>query len=194
MEGKITRVVADKQFFFIDKDYWCHNNSYNREPVEGDIVSYEKEERAGGKKNAKNVRYLSSPESPFTAYLKELDKGYFNNNQLKKEFIIDYPQELVKIFQSDQTKNKPTQIRRFYDQCKTKIEGRYRLTGDFEWVKKELLLIIPIASAAKNKGHVTNEFFGYMEKNINEAVKSPVNFIDGFIPHFQSIIGYYNQK
>jgi len=192
MEGKITRVPSEKNFFFIDNDYWCHYNSYNREPVEGDIVSYEKETKSDGKKFAGKVKYVRSPESPFTAYLKELDEGYFANNQLKKEFIIDFPQELVKIFQSDSNKNKPSQIRRFYDQCKTKIEGRYRLTGDFEWVKKELLLIIPIVSGAKNKGHVTNEFFMFMEKNINEAVKSPVDFVDGFIPHFQSIIGYYN--
>ena len=116
------------------------------------------------------------------------------NNNLKGKFIIDYPQELAKLFQRDSEKNKPTQIRRFYDQCKTKIEGRYRLTGDFEWVKKELLLIIPIVSAAKKRGNVTDEFFTFMEKNIFEAVKSPGNFIDGFIPHFQSIVGYYNHK
>jgi len=113
---------------------------------------------------------------------------------LKKEFIIDFPQKLGILFQKRSDVNKPTQIRKYYDQCKSKIEGPFKVRKDFEYVKSELYKMIPLINNAKMKGHISNEFFLYMEKNIYEAVKSPKNFIDGFMPHFQSLIGYYKQK
>jgi hypothetical protein len=203
-EGKITKIIEEKQFFFIDKDYWCHNNQYGREPLIGDIVNYEPVE-INGKKSAKNVKYIrnsfgttsndvSISNDFFEEYLKNIEDGYFDANCLKKEFIIDYPQKLAGLFQKKPDINKSTQIRKYYDQLKMKIEGPFKFRKDFEYAKSELYKMIPLINNAKMKGHISIEYYLFMEKNIYEAVKSPKNFIDGFMPHFQSLIGYYKQK
>jgi len=190
MEGKITRVVNERAFFFIDNDYWCHFNGYKETPVEGDIVEYEREIR-NDKKNAKNVRFLRRPNGPLEDYLTELKKGYFRDNHLREEFIIDFPQKLAALFGKDDRMNKPSQIRKYFEQCKTKVEGRFRMTKDFNYVKKELLILVPVMNNAKQKGYISSEFFTFFESNVNMAVQNERNFIEGFMPHFQSIIGYY---
>jgi hypothetical protein len=204
-EGKITRIVEDRQFFFIEKDYWCHFNQYNKKPTIGDIVYYEPEEN-NGKKNAKNVKFIKNSfgatsnnistnnNDLFENYLKSLEVGYFEDDSLKKVMIIDFPQKLAEMFQKKSDINKPTQIRKYYDQCKLRIEGPFKVRKDFNSAKSELLKMIPLINNAKMKNHISNEFYLFMEKNIYEAIKSPKNLIEGFMPHFQSLIGYYKQK
>ncbi len=203
-EGKISRILEEKQFFFIDKDYWCHFNQYSKEPVIGDIVYYEPAEN-NGKKSAKNVKFIknsfgvinrdvSTNNDFFENYLKSIREGYFKDDSLKKELIIDYPQKLASLFQKKFDVNKPTQIRKYYDQCRLKIEGPFKVRKNFEYAIAELYKMIPLINNAKMKGLITNEFYLFMENNIYEAVKSPKNFIEGFMPHFQSLIGYYKQK
>ena len=213
-EGKITKVVADKGFFFIDNDYWCHVNQYSdKNPEIGDTVEYEPETRADGKKSASQARLIMkrldddgsqnsiqnqvSESIEISNYLNEFKKGYFNEIQdkdnsfcLKKEFIIDFPQKLAKYFTRNSNINKSSQIRKYFDQCKT-IESKFKISNDFNCAISELLQIIPMANNAKEKKHISTQFFQFLEININEAAKSKENFTKGFIPHFQSIIGYF---
>lgn len=213
-EGKITKVVIDKGFFFIDTDFWCHINQYtDNNPEIGDTVEYEPETRPDGKKSASKARLVMkrlddntiqnsiqtqvSESNEITKYLNEFKKGYFkevmhsdNSFYLKKEFIIDLPQKLAKYFTRNPNINKSSQIRKFFDQCKI-IESKYKISNDFNCAISELLQIVPLANSAKEKKHISPEFFQFLEININEATKSKENFLKGFIPHFQSIIGYF---
>jgi len=213
-EGKITKVVVEKGFFFIDNDYWCHVNQYNdNNPEIGDTVEYEPETRFDGKKNASKARLIMkkldghdtqsssttrvSESTGISIYLTEINKGYFNEvleneNEfcLKKEFIIDFPQNLSKYFTKNLNINKSSQIRKYFDQCKL-IESKLKISNDFNCAVSELYQIIPLANSAKEKKHISHEFFQFIEANINEASKSKENFAKGFIPHFQSLIGYF---
>ena len=140
MEGKITRVVAEKGFFFIDKDYWCGLRSYDREPVEGDIVNYEREILPDGKKRANRVKFIRSAPNPLTDYLEFLTNGYFDDkNYLREDLIIKYPMLLSELF--SQKGNKINQIRNYYEEV-VNIAGVYKINKDFRRVRVELQKLI----------------------------------------------------
>lgn len=191
MKGKITKVIADKKFFFVDDDYWCHFNNYEREPEEGDVVEYERRVIQGGKKNAENVKFIKKSSSLPVEYEDELNSGYFNESgNLKDSLIIKYPKLLANVFSKDPSVNKSAQLRKYYDYCKNK-EGILKINNDFNKIRSELLQLLPLAEDALRRKNISKPFRDFIEININEAVKSEKNFIDGFIPHFQSLIGYY---
>ena len=188
MEGKITRIVADKGFFFIDNYYWCHKNSYSREPVEGDIVEYQQGEK-DGKKNAQNVTFKRSMPNPFTEYLDFLSQGYFvESNYLKENFIIEYPMLLANILV--QKGNKVNQIRNYFGHV-VNIAGVYKTNKDFNRVKVELQKLIPTATKSFDKKNITTEFKDFIIENVKQAIKSEDAFIKGFLPHFECLVNYY---
>jgi CRISPR/Cas system CSM-associated protein Csm2 small subunit len=191
MKGKITKVFKEKRFFFVDDDYWCHFNNYKGEPEEGDIVEYERKDLPDGKKNAVNVRFIKKGTALPIEYEDEINDGYFDENKcLKEKLIIQFPKQLAELFSKDPKVNKPTQVRKYYDYCKN-LEGILKIKGDFNYIKPDLLQLIPLTNNAVSKGHISNSFRDFIEININQAIKSEKNFIDGFLPHFQSLIGYY---
>lgn len=191
MKGKITKIVRDRKFFFIDDEFWCHFNDYEKEPEEGDLVEYDQKVLPNGKKNAENVRFIKKGSALPAEYEDEIINGYFNEKGcLKESLIIKYPQQLANLFSLDQKVNKPTQIRKYYDYCKN-LEGILKIKNDFSCIVADLYQLIPLTNNAMNKGNISVAFRDFLEININQAVKSEKNFLEGFIPHFQSLIGYY---
>jgi len=191
--GKITKVISDKEFFFIDNDYFCRNNYYSGTPEVGDTVEYTPLTKNDGKKEAKNVKFVKKGVSELDEYFEELEDGYFSNvisKNLKPQLIIHYPQQLAELFQKDNNINKSTQIRKYFDSCRL-IEGKYKINKDFEFVISELLKLVPLINNAKGKKLISDDFFNFFEYNIAQAIKSEDHFRKGFIPHFESLIGYY---
>ena len=192
MEGKITRVVPDKNFFFIDRDYWCGCRSYDRKPIEGDIVSYERETLPDGKKRATRVKFIKSAPSPLTDYLEILSKGYFyDKNYLNEDFIIKYPMILAEFFA--EKGNNVNQVRHYYDEV-ISIAGIYKINKDFKRAKVELQKLIPRINKSYDKQNISKEFMEFIVENINQALKSENNFISGFVAHFECIVNYYPSK
>jgi CRISPR type III-A-associated protein Csm2 len=192
--GKITRIV-DGKFFFIENDYYCHNSAYKNTPQIGDMVEYEPILK-DGKKAAKNVKFLRKGVSQLDEYFEELESGYFKGiekTNLKPQLIIHYPKLLAEIFQKDENKNKSSQIRKYFDSCRI-IEGKYKIKRDFDFVISELLKLIPLMENSRGKKHITDEFYDFFERNVEEAVKSPNHFQKGFMAHFESIIGFYKHN
>ena|SRR3990172_8320107 len=190
-KGKITRVLLDKDFFFIDTDYWCHIQDYDRKPEVGHIVEYQPMTRDDGEKNARNVRFLSKAVTPVDEFLKDLKNGYFNEKgYLKSEYQVDYPQKLANFFAGQGDQNKIAQIRKFFDQIRL-IEGKFKLKKDFDSVVPELNSLLSLLEYAKNRKHITQEFQDYLSANIQEGVKTSKDFEKGFIPHFQALVAYY---
>jgi hypothetical protein len=188
MEGKITKVVSERGFFFVDNDYWCHNNNYGRAPLEGDIVDYEREIK-NEKKNAKNVKFIRSAPNPLKEYFDELSKGYFTEkNYLKEEFIIAHPNFLANLFV--QKGNKVNQVRNYYDHI-INIAGVYKLNKDFNRVKIELNKIIPLAVKSLDKKNISTEFKEFIIENVKQAIKSEDAFVKGFLEHFGCIVNYF---
>jgi cold shock CspA family protein len=207
MEGKIKRV--NNGFFFIQsggKDYFCHNTSYNdRTPEVGDLVEFEEQESDKGLK-AVNARLIQKGITDNIAvkdseslirsnilndYFVELKSGYFNDKgNLKESFIIDFPEKLAIEFSKDKSKNKPAQISKFYYEFK-KYESIYKINKDFDNIKTDLLKIIPLAEKSKERLHLSEGFNKFISENIKLAIQSENNFSKGFIPHFQSLMGYF---
>ncbi len=191
MEGKITKVFADKGFFFVDNDYWCHKNNYSKAAVEGDIVEYERSEK-NGKKNADNVKFVRSAPNPFNDYISEISSGYFTEKDyLKENLIIEYPQLLANLFV--QKGNKVNQVRNYFDQV-VNIAGVYKINKDFRRVKIELNKLIPMVTKSFDKQNISNEFKEFIIENVKQAVKDEESFIKGFLQHFECLVNYYPSK
>lgn len=198
-EGKITTVKDG--FFFIDKDYYCKSSNYSKEPIIGDIVKYDKVTSKDGRKSAANVSFIKNSfgagggsdrtsNNIIDEFLKELEDGYFQDNNLKTIFILEYPQKLAKYFAAQGENNKVAQVRKFFQQIRLS-ESKYKFSKDFNSIIPELYQLIPLLENAKNRKHITHEFQQYLTENIKEAAKSSLNFEKGFIPHFQALVAYY---
>lgn len=211
MKGKITKVVSEKRFFFVDNDYWCHFDRYDEEPRVGDVVTYDRKEKPDGKKSAWNVSFVergspgetensqhtnrTSSAKQFSGlpkeYIEIIETGYFDESQcLKAELLIlEWPQKLSTLFSVNKDQNRPSQIRKYYDYCKQQ-EGRLLLGISFMAIRSKLLELIPLAESARTKKHISNEFCDFLKLNLTKSVESQSAFQEGFLPHFQSLIAY----
>lgn len=186
-KGIITRVFEDRKFFFIDNDYFCRYDRINFLPCVGDNVIYERSTNREGKPEAKNVKKAAGF---FDQYLEELSGGYFiKDDFIKKEYVLDYAKELANEFTKNENVNKPTQIRKYFDFC-DKINGIYKVKRNFLYVQSELPKVIAHLNNALKKGLISNDFVKFLEKNIDLAIIEEKNFVKGFIPHFEAVIGF----
>lgn len=186
-KGIITRIIEERKFFFIDNDYFCHFDRIDFQPSIGDQVFYEKSTNKDGKPEAKNVKKVGGF---IDQYWEELANGYFiRDDYIRKEFILTFAKELAEEFFKNENVNKPTQIRKYFDYC-DKINGMSKVKKDFLFVQAELPKVIPHLNNALKKGLITNDFYNFMEKNIEEALIEEKNFTKGFIPHFEAVIGF----
>lgn len=192
MEGKITKVYADRGFFFVDNDYWCGFRSYDREPVEGDIVTYESELLPDGKKRANRVKFIKSAANPFKDYIIEISSGYFiEKDYLKENLIIEYPQLLANLFVLKG--NNVNQVKNYFAQV-VNIAGLYKINRDFNRVRIELNRLIPMATKSFNRQYISNEFKEFIIENVKLAIKDENSFLKGFLQHFECLVNYYPSK
>lgn len=189
--GKITSLLEEKRFFFIDRDYFCHFNNVQFIPQLDMDVEYEPAIGTNGKKQANRVKAVTSNADIIADYFALLEGGYFDNDGfLKEDFIKKYPERLAKRFQGNPNLNKPTQIRKYFDQVVI-IEGRFKVNKQFQYVLVELTKMLPLLHSAKTKKLISEEFYSFLEKNIELAKESEKNFAEGFVQHFQFVIAYY---
>lgn len=207
-EGTITKLFGDRSFFFIDNDYFCRYSDIDFSPIVFQKVSYEKTKNREGKLSAKNVKLLEgnlsiqknnselNTGSFFSNYLKEIDKGYFTSEDyIKIELILDDAKKLAELFARKKDLNKKSQVYNYYQMCK-KIDGLYKVNKNFQNVETELPKLIPFLYSAKNRNTalISEEFLIFMETNIKMAIKNEKNFLKGFMPHFEALMGFYNNK
>jgi len=97
VKGVITRLIPGKDFFFIDKDYFCHFSKVSFEPQIGMEVEYEQAQNRDGKPEARNVKPIGKIVSStdfFSQYLDELNVLTINkdgNEESKKLERILHP-------------------------------------------------------------------------------------------------------
>lgn len=186
-KGIITRVFEERKFFFIDNVYFCWYDRVSFLPAVGDNVIYERTTNKDGKPEAKNVKKAPGF---FDQYLVELNGGYFvKDDFIKKEYVLDYAKDLANEFTKNENVNKPTQIRKYFDYC-DKINGIYKVKRNFLYVQAELPKVIAHLNNALKKGLISNDFVTFLEKNIELAIIEEKNFVKGFIPHFEAVIGF----
>jgi len=145
----------------------------------------------------------SHPEETFSDRLRRL--GYFDTSgNLRSELVTrDAIQKLAMQMAEDWPRDgKPThQVRRFFQHCRA-IEARLRSNAStYEllkstWAAEEAsfrLLDVAAADAlAKSPPKIPELFHDFIKSNV-AAVKNEKDFLKGFLPHFEAVVGFGSQ-
>ncbi len=135
----------------------------------------------------KSFRDIPSPED-----------GYFDaNGNLRLEFVDrECMQDLAEKMCNDWPRDgKPThQVRRFFQHCRA-IEAKLRAKTS-TWLAEEATFRLLDAAAAdalgKDKPKIPVLFHDFIKLNI-AAVKNEKDFLKGFLPHFEALVGFGSQ-
>ncbi len=125
-------------------------------------------------------------------YLKD---GYFENEQsksLRPEFVLrDKIAPLVKAMAHAYPPLNSHQARRFFQHCRA-IEARLRADKAAWADEKSNLLRLDMAAAdarGKDPKKIPQIFHDFIKLNV-AAVRTEKDFIKGFLPHFEALIGF----
>lgn len=122
--------------------------------------------------------------------------GYFDAaGNLRNEFVA---RERIMPIAEDMSKARPAltmhQIRRFFQHCRA-IEAKVR-AGTSTWPAEEAAfrrLDVAAADAfGKSPQKIPELFHDFIKSNI-AAVKNEKDFLKGFLPHFEALVGFGSQ-
>jgi CRISPR-associated protein Csm2 len=136
-------------------------------------------------------------------YYTELKKGYFTHNGvLKIDYIMLYPEIIADYLGGDGNKLTNTQLRNFYDYVRV-AESTYKYSKDAgnttETIKENLIIKIKklngmvTYSLGRDNSTVSKEFRQFLLANV-EACNTVEDVLNGFIPHFEAVVGYFKYK
>lgn len=128
-----------------------------------------------------------------------LQGDFFDTNRdgvLKKEFLLDWAKEIADVFKKEDLTT--GQLRRFYGEVK-RIEGQMqqarRLGRSCENLLNSFYRLPSLAEYAVHRkdSSVKQEFSRFIIENA-KRVKDEHDFLDGFVPHFQCVVGFANLR
>ncbi|HOF86522.1 MAG TPA: type III-A CRISPR-associated protein Csm2 [Armatimonadota bacterium] len=126
-------------------------------------------------------------------------RSYFDNGVLRREFLLDWAQAIAKSFEQDRLTT--GQIRRFFTATR-RIEQRLLLARKMglptDAILCDVMRLAPIAVYAGNRNagnrNVVPEIFvEFIQKNV-ALVHSTEDFLGGFLPHFECVLGFANLR
>lgn len=129
-------------------------------------------------------------EQRWPGYLKA---GYFDDQgNLKVEHVSrDRVEPLVKAMCEERGGLGTTQVRRYFGHCRA-IETRLRASGVAwakVWPEVQKLDIAAADGAAKQPPKIPALFHDFIRRNV-AAIKSEKDFVEGFLPHFEALVGF----
>jgi len=121
-----------------------------------------------------------------------VEDGYFVNDCLNPGYVV---RERMEELARDMAKAHPPltthQVRRFFQHCRA-IEARLRAKTS-NWVCEQAAfkkLDVAVADAlGKSPPKVPEIFHDFIQKNV-AAVNNEKDFLDGFLPHFEALVGF----
>jgi CRISPR type III-A-associated protein Csm2 len=130
---------------------------------------------------------MSQPQWPDCA-----KDGYFVDGCLHTGYVVrERMEELAQAMAEEKPPLTTNQIRRFFQHCRA-IEARLRArTSTWERERIEFMkLDVSVADAfGKSPKKVPQIFHDFIQKNV-AAVKTEKDFLDGFLPHFEALVGF----
>jgi len=124
-------------------------------------------------------------------YLKE---GYFDGKgNILPEVIIDWPKDIAAKLARAKPEMKSAQLRNFFGEVRH-IEGQLSAGKDFESLRGRILQLDSYAASAQTRGNAPPLFKEFIEQNVKWAAKDEKSFVEGFIPHFESVVAYFPKK
>ena len=125
-------------------------------------------------------------------YLKD---GYFyqkgNDKVIRKEYIVDFPQEIAQNLSRDKNTNKRSQIRKFYEYALRIQVLMRRNENDYQLLEADLMRLKPFVRYAQTRGRVSELFVEFIERNLS-SIHSIEDF-EVFVKHFEAVIAYLKE-
>ena len=121
-----------------------------------------------------------------------LQKGYFDEKgNILPEAVIDWPKDIA--LKLDQNKMQTAQLRKFFSEARH-IEGQLKTGKTFDSMRGRILKLDTYAADAQKKGNAPLLFKQYIEQNLKWAARDQKSYLEGFVPHFESVVGYFPKK
>lgn len=122
-----------------------------------------------------------------------LQGGYFDDRgNLKVEYVSrETVEPLVKAMSSDRSGLTTHQVRRYFGHCRA-IETRLKASGVVwakVWPEIKKLDVAAADGAAKQPPKIPPLFHDFIRCNV-AAIKSQKDFVEGFLPHFEALVGF----
>lgn len=123
-----------------------------------------------------------------------LRTGYFDGKgNILPEVVIDWPKDIAEKLANAKPEMKPSQLRNFFSEARH-IEGQLSAGKDFESLRGRILQLDSYAASAQTRGNAPPLFKEFIEQNVKWAAKDEKSFVQGFIPHFESVVAYFPKK
>ncbi|NLH40175.1 MAG: type III-A CRISPR-associated protein Csm2 [Elusimicrobia bacterium] len=132
--------------------------------------------------NYQNKPQIQLPEIKFW---NDETRGIINQN-----LFSDTAKEIAEKLNSDSKSNKPTQIRKFYDEL-LRIRGLIKNEEDFKKQLAYIYMIKPKVAYAKGRKLVSDVFYDFINLCINENKIKTLQDFDVFLSLFEAVIAYY---
>jgi CRISPR type III-A-associated protein Csm2 len=125
-----------------------------------------------------------------------LKGGYFDaNGHLRPEYMARINVEpLVRAMSSAHPRLTSHQVRRFFQHCRA-IEARLKArtsSWEAEWTQVQRLDIAAADAYGKSQRKIPSLFHDFIRENV-ATVKTESDFLDGFLPHFEALVGFGSQ-
>jgi CRISPR type III-A-associated protein Csm2 len=122
-----------------------------------------------------------------------LQDGYFDEQgHLKVEYVSrDKVEPLVRAMCQDRTGLTTHQVRRYFGHCRA-IETRLRasrVAWASVWPDVKKLDIAAADGASKRPSKISAVFHDFIRCNV-AAIRSEKDFLEGFLPHFEAVVGF----
>jgi len=122
-----------------------------------------------------------------------LQDGYFDaDGHLRVEYVCrDKVEPLVQAMCSDRTGLTTHQVRRYFGHCRA-IETRLKASGIAwagVWPEIKKLDFAAADGAAKHPPKIPPLFHDFIRRNV-AAIKDQKDFVEGFLPHFEALVGF----
>lgn len=126
--------------------------------------------------------------------------GYFNKaGNLRPQFVIReeierIAQAMAKPVNREDPPLTKHQIRRFFQHCRA-IEARLRAASSTWEVEEAAFRQLDVAAAdafGKSPRKIPELFHNFIKSNV-AAVKTEQDFLKGFLPHFEALVGFGSQ-
>lgn len=124
-----------------------------------------------------------------------LEGGYFTQDGNLRPDVIQEDAEYVANMLAQATVRdfSVSQFRRFYDHVKALEKKLDLMDGNFRAVEGELKMLKAFAADARAKDKVPEIFHEFITANV-DLVMNKKDFLQGFIPHLQAVLAYYNYE
>ena len=154
-----------------------------------------------GKHQGRRDRGRGSPGRRSSSDLPQFPDTYFGNDDngrdyLRADFVAKRSVEpLAKYLARDSRPSLTTsQIRRFFNHCR-EIERRLNVDGQ-SWaqVSARFESLCSHAQYATSANKIPKEFQRFIDENVKRvtsAQDSRTAFVDGFVPHFEALVGFF---